>query len=629
MTGPPVESPATSAGRQPVWSAEGSGWRDRRMVPVAIVVWVSCLSTHALFEAVMDHYARPGPSHDAEVRPPWVPIAPVVTSATGVLGVLGVLGALGVVSFMGVSSARRRLRGAANADGVRHPSRSVRHPRPRSWRPLWCGTVMTALGVLGTAALIGGLATLGADVVRWHDPAAAAARQGAVTVVVTVRVRSPAVASMRRTSDCQAEVVVRAMDVRGVVRSSGATALLFATGSDCGVLRRGSGIEARGTLERARFGRQPLWFTVIGGGISLREGPTWLDSANNRMHDAFFAVTGRLSDQGRVLVPGLTMGLLGQDHVGDGTGGDASRGEAPLVDATYARLLEERFRRSGIMHLMAVSGGHFSVLGVLVRRTGSTLHLPRNVVAPLQIIAYLLLAGAMYPSDSLLRAVVMGALVSWAWLMGRPAQAVSALSWTVVAVLILDPGMSRSLGFALSCSAVLGIALYARPMARMLGARMPGALAEVLSMTVCAQAFTLPIQLLMEPEIPLLSVPANLLVAPFVDIATLAGLLGMVLAPCAPALAYPPIWVSSVMTAVMERCAVWLSDGSMATMPWVEGVRGALAMAVIEIAVVIVLVLWRRRLRRRDAAGHGRWAPHGWQALRRWLGETRSMLDGT
>ena len=55
------------------------------------------------------------------------------------------------------------------------------------------------------------------------------------------------------------------------------------------------------------------------------------------------------------------MGVLGQDYIGGETG--------PMpVNSTYAQTLENQFRQSGIMHLMAVSGGHFVLVAGLVRR---------------------------------------------------------------------------------------------------------------------------------------------------------------------------------------------------------------------------------------------------------------------
>lgn len=85
--------------------------------------------------------------------------------------------------------------------------------------------------------------------------------------------------------------------------------------------------------------------------------------------------------------------------------------------------------------------------------------------------------------------------------------------------------MSASYGFALSSAAVLGIVLFAERLAGAFERAMPHGIAEMMAMTVAAQLFTLPIQVLMEPELPLLSVPANLLVSPFVGLATMAGLM--------------------------------------------------------------------------------------------------------
>ena len=38
------------------------------------------------------------------------------------------------------------------------------------------------------------------------------------------------------------------------------------------------------------------------------------------------------------------------------------------IDSTYANLLEDAFQRSGILHLMAVSGGHLAVIRSMIHR---------------------------------------------------------------------------------------------------------------------------------------------------------------------------------------------------------------------------------------------------------------------
>lgn len=52
---------------------------------------------------------------------------------------------------------------------------------------------------------------------------------------------------------------------------------------------------------------------------------------------------------------------------------------------------------------------------------------------------------------------------------------------------------------------------------------LPRLLSAPLAMTIAAQSLTLPIQVLMDPQLPLASVPANLLVGPVVGFATMAG----------------------------------------------------------------------------------------------------------
>ena len=66
------------------------------------------------------------------------------------------------------------------------------------------------------------------------------------------------------------------------------------------------------------------------------------------MQEAFFVQTARLSDQGKVLVPGLTLGVLGQDYV-------PAEGDGTDIDSTYAAQVEDAFQRSGIVHLMAAA----------------------------------------------------------------------------------------------------------------------------------------------------------------------------------------------------------------------------------------------------------------------------------
>ncbi len=223
------------------------------------------------------------------------------------------------------------------------------------------------------------------------------------------------------------------------------------------------------------------------------------------------------SDQGKVLVPGLTLGVLGQDYV-------PAEGDGTDIDSTYAAQVKDAFQRSGIVHLVAVSGGHLAVAAAFVRSVCSFFLLPQRFTALLVAMSYIILSACVFPSIRIPRAfdgiVRRGMplhrqtrpgdgvveLVHIGYADGMPAH---------VARLRVRPVLRRGARHR---------AVRRHPQRMELEPVLPRFVAEALSMTIAAQVFTLPIQVLIEPELPVFSIPANLMVAPFVGFATLAGL---------------------------------------------------------------------------------------------------------
>ncbi|MBB2954769.1 ComEC/Rec2-related protein [Bifidobacterium commune] len=434
------------------------------------------------------------------------------------------------------------------------------------------------MAVLACSALMGACACFSSDIVAYRDPAMLL-QHVPRHVEAEVELESPVRASGSFSADCQANARLHSVGYDGVRQVSRSRILLYANQPWCTKLVNGQILSLSGELKTVEHKIQPLSLTLGENAHvqELKRAPFVKRLVDNTQR-SFFGVTDGLSDQGRVLVPGLTIGLLGQDFVG--------QSQRDPVDATYAAQLETHFKDSGIMHLMAVSGGHFALIGDLVRSVCAHFLLPRQVVAVSTILAYAVLAGAMYPSDSVMRALIMGVIVSLSKLIGRPAQVTSALAWTVVLTLLINPEMSRSFGFALSCSSVLGIVLCSKAIAGFLAKIFPTFLAESISVTLAAQMFTLPIQVLMTPELPLLSVPANLIVAPFVDWSTLTGLSALLLSPFSERLSFVFAWMSSCGTSVMRWCADTIGGSGAVTIPWAGGMSGVALVIIIELAII-------------------------------------------
>jgi len=309
---------------------------------------------------------------------------------------------------------------------------------------------------------------------------------------------------------------------------------------------------------------------------------------------------------------------------------------APGQD-TVGRLLDE-LESLGLDEELEDPGEHTVILmewgeqmaAALVRSVCSFFLLPRRFTALLVAMSYIMLSACVFPSDSVSRALLMGLSGAACLFIGRRGQAMASLSWTTLAMLMACPHMSQSFGFALSCAAVLGIVLFADTLNAWMEPVLPRFVAEALSMTIAAQVFTLPIQVLIEPELPVFSIPANLMVAPFVGFATLAGLASLAVSWLIPWLGLQLARAASWGTAVMELTALELGSGSQATIPWAGGVGGAVLVCVVEAACAAAAIMTHRlfgqmMVQEPDLPGK-RLIANPVERLRMWMERTRKAL---
>ncbi|MFW6775495.1 ComEC/Rec2 family competence protein [Nocardioides sp. CPCC 205120] len=286
------------------------------------------------------------------------------------------------------------------------------------------------------------------------------------------------------------------------------------------------------------------------GDPDVREAPdAWWDGAAAVRRALRASVAHRPPEQA-VLVPSLV--------VGDDAGLD------PAV--------ADDFATTGLTHLLAVSGtnltlivGFLLVLGrwVGVRGRGQL------VVAVLGIVGFVLLART---EPSVVRAAAMGtvALVG----LGRNGlqRGTRSLGVAVVALLLVQPWLALTAGFALSVLATAGILLLAPAWRDALATWLPRWVAEAVAVPAAAQLACTPLVAGISGEVSLVAVLANVLVAPVVGPATVLGLTGGLVGLVVPPLARVPGtvaawcvgWVIAVARAGADLPAAALSWGSSA-----------------------------------------------------------------
>lgn len=356
------------------------------------------------------------------------------------------------------------------------------------------------------------------------------------------------------------------LDVRAVV---------FAADAEWRNLLPGQRVVSPGRLGETRSDglEAAVWFAR--DGPRETSPPPWWQSAAGGLREGLRGVTARLPEPVDGLLPGLV--------IGDVSGLDPG--------------LAADFRTTGLVHLTAVSGSNVALVVGAILLGARGIGLSRKWAIPLAALALVAFVVIVRPSPSVLRAAVMGGLGLIALATSRRGGGLTMLSGAVTLLVLLDPGLAGEAGFALSVLATGGILLLAPPGRRWLRQRRwPPWLADALVVPAAAQLAVAPVIAGLSGVIGVVSVPVNALAVPAVAPATVLGVLATLLAPFWPGGAYVVAWLASVPAWWL----VWLArQGArlpLAVVPWPEGARGGLLLAVLLIGGGAAL-RWQRTRR--------------------------------
>jgi ComEC/Rec2-related protein len=221
-------------------------------------------------------------------------------------------------------------------------------------------------------------------------------------------------------------------------------------------------------------------------------------------------------------------------------------------DQGLSDTLKQRFRASGLYHLLAVSGSNVAVvaggaLGLLLLCGVSRLWAEAGALAAIG--AYVLAVG---PQPSVIRAGVGSALLSLAWLSGRQRDAWHALLVAAAVLLAWNPYLVLDAGFQLSFAAVLSIFLVAPRLHHALdGYPLPHGLRTGVAISAACSLGTAPVSWFQFHQVSLVAVPANAAAAPAVvpmlGLALLSAALFPVARPLAFVLAAPNGWCAAYL----------------------------------------------------------------------------------
>jgi len=200
----------------------------------------------------------------------------------------------------------------------------------------------------------------------------------------------------------------------------------------------------------------------------------------------------------------LLMGLLAGDRSG------------------ISETLQNDFRKTGLVHVLSISGFHVVMLAGMLTLFLRALRLPRKTSQILSIILLCIYAPLTGGSSAVWRAVLMFCVMECGTLFQKTASSINALGVALILILLFEPQQVFNAGFQLSAAATLGILLGQR-------FKLPSSSFFVESgfVTLCATLSTLPLLVFHFQTFSPISWLGNLVVVPLVGLGMQAGVLSL------------------------------------------------------------------------------------------------------
>lgn len=284
----------------------------------------------------------------------------------------------------------------------------------------------------------------------------------------------------------------------------------------------------------------------LSGSIEMITAPGPVNQFANRLRLGLVQSMRHSTEKQAGLVPSLVVG-------------DVSNLSKEVVDS---------FKTTGLTHLTAVSGSNLTLLLVFVLGALSWLGVrgwPLRAVSFLIVPFFVLLCRS---EPSVVRAAAMGLVAMSATGASPKSSGVRNLSLAVLVLLLIDPWLSRSWGFALSVSASAGILFLGSRWQRRMRSWAPAWLAEALCIPMAAQLATQPLVTALSGTVSFSAVAANALSGPFVGPVTVLGILAALTSLVSPWIAGGLGFLAGVVVQPIVSIASGLSALPAASWRW-------------------------------------------------------------
>jgi competence protein ComEC len=361
------------------------------------------------------------------------------------------------------------------------------------------------LAVALVSAVVGGAGALDLYRIRHGPVAMLATHRAAVSADLEIRADPHWIAGrgVRPGAAVIRAAIVR-IEGRGGAWLVRAPVLLVVSGPELGQwfeIPVGSRLAVEGRLDRPDRGSDMAAVIRVRGSPVVVEAPSPGLRLVEQVRDGLREAVADRRQEPRALVPALVLG-------------DTSELDAELV---------QDFQATGLAHLTAVSGANLTLLLAFLLTVARWVGVRGWWLRIVGLAGVVIFVALCRTEPSVLRAAAMGLVALAALGSGSRTAGVRNLAVASMILLLADPFLSRSIGFALSVLACAGIVWWARSWTVIMNRWLPMIIAESIAVPLAAQLATIPVLLAISDRVSVAGLVANALAGPFVGPATVLG----------------------------------------------------------------------------------------------------------
>ncbi|MCE5300117.1 MAG: competence protein ComEC family protein [Spirochaetia bacterium] len=189
---------------------------------------------------------------------------------------------------------------------------------------------------------------------------------------------------------------------------------------------------------------------------------------------------------------------------------------------TISDEIYDEFKTTGTAHILAVSGMNVGLIALFVFLLLKIFGAPRKVCAAITMVLLLFFAIITGLDASIVRATIMSFVVLFGYLIERDSDVINSLAIAALFILLVNPADLFGAGFQLSFLATLGL-VYFDGRAKEVFKKAPAQAVSLIAPTLTAQFFIVPVMANTFHQVSLISIIANLFVAPVSGAITILG----------------------------------------------------------------------------------------------------------